>query len=312
MPAISVIIPCYNSEQYIERAIESVLKQSFKDYELILVDNNSTDRTGVILQNYANANPHFIKVFHEPRLGAPFARNKGLSEANGEWLQFLDSDDEILPDKLKNQFELTKKDVKIDVVVGSFYELREGINGLNKKIIQVKPGNLWEDLLKSNLGKTSSILWKKDAVIAAGGWNETISSSQEYDLLFRMLQNGINIYYSSIPQTNHYVVKNSISRSDNDERMMDILNNYISLRINIKNYLISKGEYSKKMEHAFCTSIYSKLNNYKNRFPSYVEKKRMDLNLKLPLQFTISNKLSAFKATVKKILRLSTKSNIKM
>jgi glycosyltransferase involved in cell wall biosynthesis len=309
MAAISVIIPCYNSEQYVERAIESVLKQSFKNFEIILVDNNSTDKTAVILHNYATANPDFIKVFNESRIGAPFARNKGLWEAKGDWLQFLDSDDELLPGKLQHQYEITKKDVNVDVVSGSFYELREGKSGLNKNIIHVDPGNQWKGLLKSGLGKTSSILWKKDVVIAAGGWNEKISSSQEYELLFRLLQNNINIRYTNIPHTNHYVINNSISRSDNDERMIEILNNYISLRIEIKNYLISKGAYSNKMKYAYSTSIFYKLKNYKKRFPWYVDSKIEELKLKLPIQLVIRNKTSSIKLALKKIFRAGDTTN---
>ena len=91
---ISVIIPCFNSEEYITRAIESILKQSYTNYEIILVNNNSTDNTYNILQEYAKKKAGLVNVFNEYKKGAPAARNKGLSEAKGEWIQFLDADDE--------------------------------------------------------------------------------------------------------------------------------------------------------------------------------------------------------------------------
>ncbi len=290
MTLISVIIPCYNSEQYVERAINSVLKQSFKDYEIILVDNNSTDNTPSILQKYVVAYPNFIRLFQEPKKGAPFARNKGLLEAKSEWLQFLDSDDELLPEKLYHQFELAKTNLTCDIVVGDFYKIEEINNEWNINIKRINNRDPWEALLKSHLGKTSSMLWKKNAIVAAGGWNEKATSSQEYDLLFRLLQNDATINYLNKAETYHYVINNSISRSDNEERKIEILNNFINLRISIKDYLISNGNYSKNLKFAFNTSIYNKLQLQKKRFPGYVEMKLKDLSLKLPLSFIIRNK----------------------
>src|SRR5436190_23584848 len=102
---VSVIIPCYNCEKYITRAIESVLLQTHVNYEIIVVNNNSTDNTVNILNTYVSRHPHLIRLFHEYKKGAPAARNKGLYEANGEWIQYLDADDELMPDKLERQLK---------------------------------------------------------------------------------------------------------------------------------------------------------------------------------------------------------------
>src|SRR4051794_32661932 len=118
MCTCSVIIPCYNGEKFIKRAIESVLKQSFTDYELILVDNNSTDSTLSIMYDYAKKYPAIISVYIEYKKGASAARNKGLYHAKGEWLQFLDSDDELLPDKLTYQIKIAT-DAEADVVAAN-------------------------------------------------------------------------------------------------------------------------------------------------------------------------------------------------
>lgn len=302
MPLISVIIPCYNSEIHIGRAIESVLKQSYKNLEIILVDNNSTDRTATILNSYAEANANIIKIFNEPRKGSPFARNKGLLESTGEWLQFLDSDDELLPEKLQHQMELTQKDSNIDLIAGSLFLIRESASGINKKLIEVIAGNPWENLIKSKLGKTSSILWKKQTLLEVGGWNEYSTSSQEYELMFRLLQKGINIAYVNLAETNKYQVDNSISRSNNINRTNEILNNYVDLRIAIRNYLISHGKYTRKLKLAFFISIYSKLSPYKKITPDYVKCKFEELNLKAPLEFIILNYLRIFKGLLKKSL----------
>src|SRR5258706_12439179 len=100
---ISIIIPCYNSEKYLARAIESVLKQTYINYEIIVVDNNSLDNTINSIHDHIKRYPNLIRILHEYKKGAPAARNKGLYEAKGDWVRFLDSDDELLPTKLEHQ-----------------------------------------------------------------------------------------------------------------------------------------------------------------------------------------------------------------
>ena len=97
---ISIIAPIYNTEKYIAECIESVLSQSFTDWELILVDDGSPDHSGLIADNYARKEPR-IKVAHIENGGLSWARNHGLDLASGEYVTFLDSDDALLPDSLQ-------------------------------------------------------------------------------------------------------------------------------------------------------------------------------------------------------------------
>ena len=91
-PVLSVIVPIYNSEEHLPRCIESVLSQSFSDFELLLVDDGSTDGSGVICDAYS-AKDDRVRVFHKANGGASSARNVGLENVKGQWLTFLDSDD---------------------------------------------------------------------------------------------------------------------------------------------------------------------------------------------------------------------------
>ncbi len=99
-PQISIIVPVYNVEQYLPRCIDSILSQSFADFELILVDDGSKDNSGAICDGYARKDTR-IRVFHKNNGGVGAARNLGLSRANGEWVYFVDSDDIVLPDALE-------------------------------------------------------------------------------------------------------------------------------------------------------------------------------------------------------------------
>jgi glycosyltransferase involved in cell wall biosynthesis len=98
-PAVSVIIPTYNRAQYVTRAIDSVLAQTYKDYEVIVVDDGSTDHTPEVLAPYRTQ----VRCFRQPNNGVSAARNLGIHHARGEWIAFLDSDDEWFPDKLSLQ-----------------------------------------------------------------------------------------------------------------------------------------------------------------------------------------------------------------
>lgn len=111
---ISIIVPIYNSEAYLERCIESILSQQFCDYELLLVDDGSSDASGSICDEYARNNPHVL-VFHKQNGGVSSARNYGMEHASGEWIYFADSDDMLMPDCLQTLADCTADDV--DMVV---------------------------------------------------------------------------------------------------------------------------------------------------------------------------------------------------
>lgn len=121
MTKISVIVPVYKVEKYIGECINSILAQTFKDFEMILVDDGSPDKSGEICDSYAKKDNR-IKVFHKKNGGVSSARNFGIDKAVGEWLCFIDSDDTILPTYLED-FELDK--VKSDIYMQGYVKVKE-------------------------------------------------------------------------------------------------------------------------------------------------------------------------------------------
>lgn len=295
---ISVIIPCYNSEAFVGRAIESVLRQTYTNYEIILVDNNSSDNTVKILYSYAKKYDNLIRVFHEYKKGAPAARNKGLSEARGEWIQFLDSDDELLPEKLQYQIALTKKS-DVDLVIGNCYKRKFFGNKWHKWIQRSETKDAWKGLLRSRLGNTCANLWNRKAVLAVDGWNENMSSSEEYDLMFRLLKNNARISWSPLPLLIVHMSDNSVNRSFNKERTCEILNNYVKLRLEIKEYLRENAKLTNELNRAADVSIFFRLLPYRNRVPEYFSKTFKDLELKVPFPIIFTHKV---KSIVKKMI----------
>lgn len=122
VPTISIIIPVYNVEPYLARCLNSVLSQSFTDFEILLIDDGSTDASGKICDEYAIRDER-IRVYHKPNGGVSSARNVGLKEAKGEWIYFVDADDEVLPDGLQALVDGIRDDV--DVVMGGLEKCDE-------------------------------------------------------------------------------------------------------------------------------------------------------------------------------------------
>ena len=130
-PVVSVIIPVYNVEKYLEECIDSVLNQTYKDIEIILVDDGSTDSSGDICDRYAENNKN-ICVIHQKNGGLSAARNAGLGEACGEYVYFLDSDDYISSDAIEKLISIAKND-NSDVV---FFDAHSFLDNSDKEIKQ--------------------------------------------------------------------------------------------------------------------------------------------------------------------------------
>lgn len=194
---ISIIIPCYNVENYIEECLESAFAQRDVDIEVICIDNNSSDRTWERLEHKKIKFPSLI-LGKELKPGAPAARNKGLSMAKGDWIQFLDADDLLLPGKIQHQVKLIEKNKEAVFIAGAC--VHQYLSGEKKKIIP-DSNDIFKSLFFTQLGNTCSNLWNSKFLLQIGGWNESLKSSQEADLMFRLLQIYTNVIFDHKPFT---------------------------------------------------------------------------------------------------------------
>ena len=172
---VSVIITTYNRSKLLKRAIESVLSQTFKDFEMIVVDNGSTDNTKEIAKDY-----NVKYIFQENSGGAAKPKNTGIKVAQGKYIATLDDDDEWLPTKLEKQIELLENS-DFDVVGCNIL-----INGKIKyKIPKYK--NLFERMLVTDdMGTGSAIVYKKKVFDEAGLFDENLKSGQDKEMRIRL------------------------------------------------------------------------------------------------------------------------------
>jgi glycosyltransferase involved in cell wall biosynthesis len=184
---VSVVIPAYNVEEYVGDAIRSVFEQTYRNIEIICVDDGSTDGTLNVMRELEEKSPFPFTIVSTRNQGAPTARNKGLVLCEGEWVQFLDSDDLLKPEKIERQVEdIARRGGQVDVHITSFEQIN--LDGTTKiKNVREDADPLLE-LFYGRAGITTSMLWRTLKVRDVGAWNPEQQSSDEMELLFRAMK----------------------------------------------------------------------------------------------------------------------------
>lgn len=182
VPKVSVIIPVYNRSILIGRAVNSVLAQDFKDYEIIVVDDGSTDDTPKILSTYKDK----IKIITQKNRGVSAARNKGVSISSGQYIAFLDSDDMWLPEKLSTQVNYFKSNLKTLICQTEEIWIRNGIRVNPKKKHKKQSGMIFIPSLSLCLVSPSAVMLKKEFFDKFEGFDESLPACEDYDLWLRI------------------------------------------------------------------------------------------------------------------------------
>ncbi len=197
---VSIIIPCFNVEEYIGECLESALNQTYRPIEIIAVDNNSTDTTKIILKKHETKHPEIITVLEERVQGPSAARNKGMSIAKGQWMQFLDADDLLEPDKLAHQIQLLENSPEAILVVGSY--LKKDLKGRYREFIQEKNGDSYKTIALPALGDTVANLFKNLSNETQPLWNINMIGPEDANFIFDyLIINERNIIFDRRPLT---------------------------------------------------------------------------------------------------------------
>ncbi len=182
LKTISVIIPAYNREKTIERCIDSVLSQTYPVDEIIVVDDGSTDDT---VKRVENINNGIIRILEQNHKGAQAARNLGIKAAKGDYIAFLDSDDEWLPNKLEVQVPYLRgrKDI---VVYCDCYEVNRQAGQTRVKIASGGNGNVYKEMLMNSGPMFQGIICSKQALSDIGFLDERVPAHQEWETAIRL------------------------------------------------------------------------------------------------------------------------------
>lgn len=181
---VSIVIPTYNRADVLGRAIESVLQQTETNWELILIDDGSTDDTAQVIAPYLK--DRRLLFFKTPNRGVSAARNFAIRQAQAEWIAFLDSDDEWLKDKLRLQLQTTREKPTVPLVHGDEIWIRKGVrvNPMKKHLKQ--GGNIYKEALKLCCISPSTAMIKKSLLFDVGLFREDFPVCEDYDLWLKI------------------------------------------------------------------------------------------------------------------------------
>ncbi len=209
-PVVSVIIPTYNRGIHMRRSVLSVLDQTYRDFELIIVDDASTDNTEDIVKDFNDKRIRYIR--HDNNKGAPAARNSGIKAARGEFIAFQDSDDEWFPMKLEKQMHAFKEAASD---VGVVYTGLWRLDGKHKTFIpsssiKHKNGDIHRELLKRSFIGTPSMMVRKECFNKTGMFDETLLRLQDWELVIRLSRH-YKFKYIGEALLNAHLIDDSIS-----------------------------------------------------------------------------------------------------
>ncbi|HSI66636.1 MAG TPA: glycosyltransferase family A protein [Planococcus sp. (in: firmicutes)] len=180
---VSIVVPTYNRAKLLAEAVGSLQQQTYKNIEIIIVDDCSTDDTTQAVEKMQDGRIVYVK--HEVNKGGGEARNTGIAHATGAYIGFLDSDDQWQKDKLERQMAVFRENPDVGVVYTGM-KVYQG-NYLVKEVIPKYSGDLLTKLIESNcIYTTSSILVKKEVLEEAGGFDSSLPSCQDWDLYIRL------------------------------------------------------------------------------------------------------------------------------
>jgi glycosyltransferase involved in cell wall biosynthesis len=210
---VSIIVPTYNRAHLVTETIDSILAQTFKDFELIVVDNESTDNTEEVIKSYTDRR---IKYFRHQNNGVVAVnRNYGISKANGEYIAFCDDDDLWMPEKLERQVKLLDLNKELGLVYSDCYLIDENGNLERDTLLtwlKLLRGNVFDKLFQFNFIPMLTVIVRREVLSKVGGFNPKYIIAQDHDLWLRIAEH-YPIDFTEEPLAKYRIHGGSASRN---------------------------------------------------------------------------------------------------
>lgn len=187
-PVVSVVMSVFNGEPYLREAVESILNQTFRDFEFIIINDGSTDGSAALLESYQKSDAR-VRVYHEENRGVGESLNRGCGQAQGKYIARMDADDIALSDRLMRQVEFMEGHPEIDVVGGA----AEFVNPMGKSLVTVRYPETDHEIKSAFSRKNPllhpTVLLRREVFVAVGGYRP-VFKAEDYDLWLRIAEQG--------------------------------------------------------------------------------------------------------------------------
>ncbi len=217
---ISIIIPAYNSAKYLPETIDSILAQGMRDYEIIIIDDGSTDNTREVIDKF-NAK---IKYIYQKQKGAAAARNRGIRNSRGDYIAFLDADDIWLPQKIRLQMQYFNNNPEISIIYtdAQVFDERGLIWHSANRHMRMYSGKIYYKLFLENFIHTSSVILKRACLERVGLFDESLGPCEDYEFWLRLARD-YEFAFINKPLVKYRLSSNSFSRGKAGfERMFNL------------------------------------------------------------------------------------------
>lgn len=189
-PLVSVLMTAYNAEKFVGLAIESILKQTYKNFEFIIIEDCSKDNTWEIILKYAKKDERINAIKNEKNLNAGGSSNKGLSICNGKYIVRMDADDWSFPDRLRKQVEYMEQHPEVVCSGGSIIICDEDLNQIGPRKYSLSHKEIITEILRFNPVPHPSSIWRKEIIQKTHGYPAKLGISEDYALTLEISQYG--------------------------------------------------------------------------------------------------------------------------
>ena len=246
-PFVSVIIPTFNRKEFCKKAVDSVINQTYKNYELIVVDDCSSDGTSA--EYLFGKEQKHIYIRQKYNCGVSKSRNTGVSHSKAEWIAFLDSDDEWYPDKLEKQVTWLSNNPSYNIVQTKEIWIRRGVRVNPPKTHEKIGGFIFKESLKRCMITPSSVMLRKKLFTEAGKFNESIPACEDYGLWVRITLN------HPVGLIDEYLLTRNGGRKDQLSLSVEVLDKF---RVRTLLDLLTWGKLTIEQKSLVCKTLVKK------------------------------------------------------
>jgi glycosyltransferase involved in cell wall biosynthesis len=196
-PLVSVLVATYNSEDFIEKTLDSLLEQTYKDLEILVCDDTSSDSTVNIVKSYQEKDNRIVLMQNSKNLGISLNMNNGIHKAKGEYIAILDADDWAYPYRIEEQVKVMEQDKNVVLCSGYMHICDENLNVKTLRKYPLTDKEIRKAIVRYNPISHPASMWRKSAILKTSLYNKRFPINRDYDLLVRISEFG---KYQNIPK----------------------------------------------------------------------------------------------------------------